>query len=60
MATYSNPVKLFKPVVSTEYNAAPSIWLYRALCTPMDEYRRPHSDPMSKINNSVHEWTTTW
>ena len=60
MATYSNPVKLFKPVVNTEYNAAPSNWLYRALSTSMDEYRRPHSDPMSKMSNSVHEWTTKW
>ena len=58
MATYSNPVKLFKPFVNTAHNATPSNWLYLAFCTSMDENRRPQSEPVSILSNSVYEWAT--
>ena len=48
MAIYSNPVKLFKPLVNT------------AFLTSMDKIRQPQSEPISISSNSVYEWTTEW
>ena len=58
MATYSNPVNLFKPIVDTAYSAKLSNWFYLAICTSMDENRRPQSEPVSTAVISVNEWTT--
>ena len=58
MATYSNPAKLFKPFVNTAYNAKLSYWFHLAICTPMDENRRPQSEPVLTAVISVYDWTT--
>ena len=47
MATFSNPVKLFKPFVNTT-NKAGYIW---HSVPKMDDQRRPGSEPMSILNN---------